>query len=352
MTNNEALLSDQVFQLNAFLWALSDIPSGGPIEPVLRKAGYQLNSIGRKIIVPGDEKVVSALAKLTGNRDRSSCRPDLWLRHASDSVDPIIELKARGFSPDSSNRRQAFKLIASTSDLSLSLGEQTKRLGHVIYATIDKDVANLSDTLNYLANALAAETVIASPTGVIGLSIVEGGMALSSPFPADLPAPLAKALMEPAIVLRQIDVNDLQPLYFIPWIPGIEDSQHAQFRTIGLNELTARVYTQILAKVGRVRIPATLTLCAIELLNRATFGVFGKWRDTDRKQFSAAVVKITERVLAPVVQVRSVGSEHVEVDLPDDESQSSAIERLEQTDPSNTGANIEAAIEEPPTLFD
>ena len=126
--------------------------------------------------------------------------------------------------------------------------------------------------------------------------------------------------MEPVIVLRQIDVNDLQPLYFIPWIPGIEDSQHAQFRTIGLNELTARVYTQILAKVGRVRIPATLTLCAIELLNRATFGVFGKWRDTDRKQFSTAVVKITERVLAPVVQVRSVGSEHVEVDLPDDES--------------------------------
>jgi len=40
------LLSDQVFQLNTFLWALEDLPKDSDIQPVLRQAGYNIRSIG------------------------------------------------------------------------------------------------------------------------------------------------------------------------------------------------------------------------------------------------------------------------------------------------------------------
>jgi len=352
MTADVALLSDQVFQLNTFLWALEDLPDGGPYDPVLRKAGYYLNSIGRRVLVPVEANVVATLAKLTGSSDRSPVHPDLWLRHASHAVDPIIELKARGFSPASSNRRQALKLIASAADLAPSLGESAEREGHVIYATVAVDGDDLSDTLNELAQALEAETAAAAPTGVIGLSMMKNGIALSSPHPANLPTPAASVLAEPTIVLKRDDENDLQPLYLVPWIPGNDDGQDSQLRSDGLRELTARVFAQILADVGQAQAPTTVTLSGTELLSRATFGIFRKWRDTDRQQFSEAVAKIAERVLRPVVEVRREGGDHVEVDLPDAESQDSAIDRLESADPSNPTANLEAAVEEPPTLFD
>ena len=135
MTDTSTLLSDQVFQLNTFLWALEDLPDESQIQPVLRQAGYYLGSIGRSVLMPSGERAIAALTSLTGSADRSPCRPDLWLRHSSDPVQPIVELKARGFSPDSSNRRQALKLIAASFNLAPSLAEPGKRPGHVLYAT-------------------------------------------------------------------------------------------------------------------------------------------------------------------------------------------------------------------------
>ena len=70
------LLSDQVFQLNAFLWAVEDLPTEGPIRPVLREAGYSLVAIGRKVLLPPGNAVTVALNQLTGSPDRSACRPD------------------------------------------------------------------------------------------------------------------------------------------------------------------------------------------------------------------------------------------------------------------------------------
>ena len=52
------LLSDQVFQLNTFLWALESLsPSErSPLRPVLREAGYYLVAIGRKVLVPSSTR--------------------------------------------------------------------------------------------------------------------------------------------------------------------------------------------------------------------------------------------------------------------------------------------------------
>ena len=351
MSNESELLSDPVFQLNVFLWALQDHPDEVQIRPVLRQAGYYLNSIGRRVLMPDDDAALAALRELTGSSGRASSRPDLWLSHSTDPVHPIIELKAHGFSPTSSNRTQALKLIAAAADLAPSLGEPEKRQGHVIYATTGVDADRLSSTLRVLAQELDSVRVATAPTGVIGLSMESEGVAISSPDPSELPSPLAQALRGHSVVLERDGDNDPQPLYFVPWMPGIKDSQAPELHEAGLRELTARVLVQLLATVGQARPPTTLVLDSARLLRRATLGVFEQWRDGDRHEFSCAVDKIVERTLRSVVDVRHAPEGHLEVDLPNTDVHDAVITRIERADPADPTTNLKAVVEEHPTLF-
>lgn len=352
MTDEATLLSDQVFQLNTFLWALEDLPTDGDVRPVLRQADYYLGAIGRRLLMPTDERTLASVAELVGTADRKPCRPDLWLKHATDLVQPLVELKAQGFSPDSSDRRQALKLIASATDLALSLGESDRRPGHVLYATVASDAQGMASTLKTLAQQLRSKGADPAPTGAIGLAIKDECVVLSSPDPVDLPEPLRTSLVHrPAVLCRDGD-NDLQPLYFIPWIPGIEENQDPELHAAGLQELTARVLIFTHAAVGQALPPTSLTLSGSRLLSKATFGVFDRWLDTDKQEFSAAAARIVDKVLKPVVQVRRLAKESREIDLPDSETKEAVIERLENADPADPSANLQAVAYEQQSLFD
>lgn len=352
MTNDSDLLSDPVFQLNVFLWALEDLPDEIQVRPVLRQAGYYLNSIGRRVLMPPGDESLAALRKLTDSDSRSASRPDLWLSHSTDSVHPLIELKAHGFSPNSSNRKQALKLIAAATDLGPSLGESSERQGHVVYATSGIDADRLSSTLQVLAQELSSEGVASAPTGVIGLSIEAEGVAMSSPRSAELPTPLTQALGGHSVVLERDGDNDLHPLYLVPWMPGSEDSQVPEFHEAGLRELTARVLVQLLATVGHARPPETLVLDSARFLSKATLGVFEQWGDSNRHEFSRVVDKIMERTLRPVVSVRHAPEGHLEIDLPDSDVQDAVIIRIERADPADPATNLKTVAAEQPTLFD
>jgi len=352
VTDIGVLLSDPVFQLNTLLWSLEEIAEVGEIDPVLRKAGYYVSSIGRRLLVPVEPTVLEALTEVTGSPDRSPSRPDLWLKHQVDDVQPIIELKAHGFSPESSNRAQALKMLASAGDLAPSLGGGQSQPGHVIFATVAADAAQLAQTLEELSEALTEAGAPPAAATAIGFGWVKEGVALVSPTQDDLPIPMQAALAEPAVVLRIADQSeDMQPLYLIPWIPGIDDSQDRDLRIDGLRELTARLLTQAIATIGQARTPTTVTLSGADLLDRATFGVFPRWRDGDRAQFAGAAAKLVERALRSTGRARIEG-DRVEVDLPDEDSQDAAIDRLEKADPSDPAKSLSAAIDDPPTLFD
>lgn len=351
MIEVSTLLSDQVFQLNTFLWALKDLPEQSQVRPVLRDAGYELSAIGRQVLMPSDRRAVEALIDLTGSPDPSHCHPDLWLKHSSDPVQPLIELKARGFSAESTNRRQALKLIAAAVDLGPSLGEPTNSPGHLLYATVGTDASRLAATLEQLAESLTEQGATAAATGVIGLAFESEGVTMSSPNPGDLPRPLSGSLEGHPVVLVDEGENDVQPLYFIPWIPGIKDSQNAELHAAGMTELTARVLAQLLSKVGQVRPSATLELNGAELLGAATFGVFRQWRDRDRRDFVRAVDAIVEQTLDPVVTIRHAPEGHLEVDLPNPDVQEAVIDRIERADPSDPSTNLQDALEEQLTLF-
>ncbi len=303
-------------------------------------------------MMPSDDASLSAIRKLTGSPDPSASRPDLWLKHSEDPVQPLVELKSRGFSPASSNSRQAVKLLVAAFDLGPSLGETDEHRGHVVYGTAATDADDMAKTLKQLADQVTVEGVPAAPAGVIGLSIDDEGVALSSPTPEDLPAPAAEVLGSPAIVLQRDDDNDLRPLYFVPWIPDIADSQDAELRADGYRELTARVLTQAMGRVGQARVPTTLSLTGTQLVRGATLGVFDRWREENRRQFSTAAAKIVERRLTSHVGIRRERQEHLEIGLPDVETQNTAISRLERADPANQSTNLESVIKEPPTLFD
>lgn len=243
-------------------------------------------------------------------------------------------------------------MLVAAFDLAPSLGEPTEHRGHVVYGTVSTDTDDMATTLDQLADKVRAEGVPAAPAAVIGLSIEDNGVALSSPTPGNLPEPAAEALASPAIVLERDDDNDLRPLYFVPWIPDISDSQDEELRADGLRQLTARVLTQAMGHVGRARVPITLMVTGTELLRRATFGVFDRWQDENRKQFSEAAAKIVERRLRSYVEIRRERREHIQINLPTVEAQQTAIDRLDRAEPANQSTNLESVIEAPPTLFD
>ena len=104
--------------------------------------------------------------------------------------------------------------------------------------------------------------------------------------------------------------------------------------------------------VGQARVPTILTFSGTELLSRATFGVFNRWHEENRKQFGQAAAKIVERRLRSHVEIRRKRREHIEINLPTVEAQQTAIDRLDRAEPANQSTNLESVIEEPPTLFD
>lgn len=351
MTSDATLLSDPVFQLNTLLWALEELPEGLHIRPVLRASGYYLNAIGRRVLTPADPTSREALASMTA-KDLSPCRPDLWLKHQEHGVDPIIELKAHGFSSASSNTVQALKLLASAADLGPSIGSRDTLLGHVIYVTTHVDASDMRDTLEELRAKLEAVGGPVAPHGVVGLVSLEDGIALMSPAPNDLPDPARIALQEPAVVLERSNPGDeIVPLYFIPWLPGTDATQDPELRSDGLRELTARLLTQAIAAVGQARVPTVVTLTGTALLDAATFGIFARWQDADRKQFSESAAKIIERALRTTGMARRT-HELVEIDLPTEDDHGRVLERLERADPADPSSNLEGVVDEPPTLFD
>ncbi len=351
MTSEATLLSDQVFQLNTFLWALKGLPEDGPVEPVLQRAGYYLASIERRVLPPKDRAVATALAQLTDSKHPSPCHPDLWLKHDQDPVQPVVELKSHGFSAASSNRKQALKLMASAFDLSASLAESSERRGHVVFATVEPDAAQLASTLKQLVSELGAANVPAAPTAVVGFSADEDGVMLSSPSPADLPAPARQALASPATVLHRDGENDLRPLYFVPWLPGNETSQDPELQSDGLSEFTARVLVHALADVGQASPPEDLQISCADLLSRATFGVYDYWGPRVKAQFNQAATQILMKALKPIKEARRVNGGFISVDLRSIEVQDAVIDRLRQADPADPASNLETAIDAHPSLF-
>ncbi len=353
MTSDAVLAADPVFQLNVVLWALEDLPEMTAVQPVLRRAGYRVESLGRSLLLPADERTASALCTITGSADRSPCRPDLFLENQDDPATLVVELKSRGFSEDSSNVRQAVKLIVGSQNLAESYAETQPRPGHVVYGTVESDAVRLAETLQGLSESIASNGVPAAPTAVVGISVDDGGARLSTPALSDLPEPARRALQTTATVLHRHGEDDIRPLYVIPWIPGIAHTQNPELQADGYRELTARIIVEAMAVVGQAVVPTpTLKITGTALLSRATFGVFDRWLDADRRKFAAAATNVLSDALESLGGFQRQSRDTISLSLSSHEEQAEVVKFLEKAKPADKMTNLEAAVNEAPRLFD
>ena len=305
-------LDDPVFQLNAVLWSLIEIPNvkGIFINPALSRAGYSVYAIDRKVMLA--EKQGKSIIAITG-RQPDPAVPDVWLVHQSDDVDLILEIKSHGFGLNSKDKVvQMLKIMAGSYDLAVSTGDTSKRSGHVIYVTIADDSKKMTGTLKSLESELIRYEIPSAPSAVIGLAEQGGSITLVCPEPVLLPEPLKKILSEPVTIFKAVTEDyDITPFYLVPWSPGFGNT--SDFEKEGLELLTERILVYVTAEVGRNTSAKKVSIDCEEILNKATLDVFKHWHGDIRKRFIKTVKNIIISRTKP--HGKSEGRSTIDIDL-------------------------------------
>jgi len=328
------VLADPIFQLNLTLWMLQPLPGMASTRPVLREAGYTLDSISRPLPFPFAMR--AAVAAAAGSHD-APC-PDVLAAGPTQFDWLIIECKGAGFGPDSSAAKQATKLLAGAPDLTepLALAPGGARSAHLTYLTRNDHREALAGTLEELRARLAAGGLRAGKSGAFGLSREVDGVYIERSAGGSWPAPVEQMLPGPTRVIQLDADEDPRPLYFIPWDPGVDQGPAARDECKAI--LFARIATEATSEVGRTELPARVLLDVGELLSRATYGVSRRWRykgDIDKvlrecKRFLAdAVAPLKERLALALPS----GPERLEFTLQTENERDATIDCLMKANP-------------------
>ena len=161
--------------------------------------------------------------------------------------------------------------------------------------------------------------------------------------PDQLPLPLKDEMTDPITVINNISIaDDLAPLYFIPWMPGIEAAQD------GLRELTERLLIHTLSIIGNAEAPSLLEIDGGSVLNEATFGTFRFWRDRDRRRFIQEAIRVIHKAIK---QGDFVKNETIlRLNILNEEVRCDLLDRIERFRTDDVETNLSQATE--PTLFD
>lgn len=328
------ILEDPVFELNVTLWMLQPLPGTAAIRPVLREAGYTLDSISRPLPFPLAQR--AELAAIAGSSDPPA--PDVLAAGSASADWLIIECKGSGFSPDSSNSRQAMKLLAIAANLTppLALPAGQIRPGHVVYLTRDEDRDAMGETLAELRRRLAEKALPAGLSGVLGLSSHDDGVYIERSKTDTWPAGIADILGGPTRILKLEAGQDPRPLYFIPWDPSVD--QRPKMRDHCRSILFARIASEAVAQVGRGEVPARVQLRIEQLLSRATYGVSDRWRSRpdvarttrDCRRFLAKALQPVQEQLALALQA---DPERIEFTVSTEDDRDNVLDALLKANP-------------------
>ena len=240
--------------------------------------------------------------------------------------------------------------MAATADLSVTLGGGDKRPGYFVFITVAEDMEEMLSTLSELKICLDARKISSASTAIIGIQQSKKGIDLVSPQSAQLPSPLGEILCDPTTVLQFEDSEDeIVPLYFIPWIPGVAQDQDQESSNKGLQVLTSRLLTHVQEAVGKADISSILNLKGEAILEKATFGAFEYWRDRDRKRFIKEAIRIIAKATKPFGQKHS-GETELKIDLPDEKVRDNVMKNIERFKIEEESNNLSNATI--PTLFD
>jgi hypothetical protein len=333
----EEILGDPIFQLNVVLWALQPAPPNAPIRPVLREAGYLLSAISRDLPPPFELR--PGLKELLGSDTPPA--PDVLGEPPKGTPWLVVECKGSGFSPESSNARQAIKLLAVSMDLrsSLALPGDAPRPGVVAYLTLMTDRDQLMATLRELQGRLDQAGLPSGDAGVFGLALAdhrEGQAVVVAPCPdGDWPEPIAALVPEAPVILLGRN-EDPRPLYLIPWDPSVQQSR--EMRGYCRAVLFARVAAEAVAVLGHETVPQRVVVKVEPLLSAATFGVSDRWRSrSDLSRTLRECKRFLVEALGPLRDQLAVAQptdpERVELTIRSQDDLEQALEALLRADP-------------------
>jgi len=100
--------------------------------------------------------------------------------------------------------------------------------------------------------------------------------------------------------------DDPRPLYFIPYDPDVHQSPEENLFCKRI--LFERIHSVVLAAVGRASSPESLTLNIDNLLNEATFGMFGLWENRESLKHMRGMCRQLITALARAVNKEVKGS--------------------------------------------
>jgi hypothetical protein len=155
-----------------------DYPDNGPYNPVLRKKGYKIKNIGRKIPVPSDAR--KKIVEVVGSKINENVTPEIVYEHQDTSELLLLECKVESFPDDLETRgaKQALGyLCLNPRFLSEDFG-QVPRKSHfakILYATNYTETQKLNDTLKVLSTKVVESNGDCLSYDVSGIAVTEKG---------------------------------------------------------------------------------------------------------------------------------------------------------------------------------
>lgn len=288
-TSIHDLLGDSLFQTNLLLWLLQP-PNGSSVRPLLAEAGLKLRSIEEAL--PLGTNLVASLKK-AGLTAKENAAPDaILLNDGAEHL--VVECKVNMFgaaaSPNGSdsNQRQARSFLLQTPKvLSSALAGSKVSKSQVAYLTRHNPKHDQSEGVQALAKELKDAKFTVADCCVWRLVEHQGGVGLVVPtakekWPKCVRTACKGKRGSKAVTLipRDLNGNDLRPLYFIPWMPESE-SQPSEYNKKAFGN---RILGAVVTRVGRAAVGDDVILNLDEILDEVTLGVYGKWRNSEGKR--------------------------------------------------------------------
>lgn len=276
MAKEFQLTHDPVFQLNSCIWLVRKTPTSirSP-KPLLAEQGFVLRALGQKLgVAPDLQKIFREMGW-----SPTAPEPDVMLNHAASGNHLVIECKAHSFAIESSNTKQARKLLAVCAQPGVAVGIPPDSPGNavVLYAVPAEDAELQRATLEKLIQEFAELGLSASQSGTLALSIEEGGLWAEIQIINIGPDSDLKGVCR-RLWITDGDDEDARPLYLIPYDPTAVHNQVPSERDYCAKMLTERIITYAQMIIGRSDVPDVIRIYANDALRYSTSDISDRWQ--------------------------------------------------------------------------
>ncbi|MBN1426668.1 hypothetical protein JXA88_19145 [Candidatus Fermentibacteria bacterium] len=272
------MIRDPVFQLNAMIWLAQPCREMKSITPIFHDAGFAIYAVEPLLPIPPE---VRLQADEAGVSIQQGVCPELVLHSKAERKFLYIECKASSFGAESSTSNQARGLLICAGPRAadiLALDPSQISGSMVCYCLPEEHREALCDTLTSLTEELEGAGIGTGPSSAFGIEV--GSASLDLRVSTQAQAFLGLAERSSFIVVD--GENDPRPLYFLPYLPGEEQSNQEMLYCRRV--LFERMHGIVLVAVGRSRIRTRTVFKSDEVLNDAMFGVYRLWENRSSKK--------------------------------------------------------------------